>query len=184
MSISRKTHHVDDLILLFDDCFYKTFHTRLIKGEDEPIYLPANEHRPYHAIYFAHGFYSSALHECAHWFIAGEQRRQQVDYGYWYAPDGRSIEQQKIFQQVEIKPQAIEWILSKAANHHFYVSIDNLQGESTDTIQFKEAITQQARQYIINGLPTRAETFRQALCRYYQTPIIQTIEEFTLEILS
>jgi elongation factor P hydroxylase len=176
-------HTVDDLILLFQDCFYETFNTLLLKGEDEPLYLPANEEKPYHAIYFAHGFYSSALHECAHWFIAGEERRKLVDYGYWYAPDGRSEEQQRLFQQVEVKPQAIEWILSKAANYPFYISIDNLHGESADTNHFKEAITHQARGYIIHGLPKRAEIFRQALCTYYKTPMLQDIHAFNPEHL-
>lgn len=45
----------------------------------------------------------------------GEKRRQLVDFGYWYAPDGRSAEQQELFQAVEVKPQAMEWILSPAA---------------------------------------------------------------------
>ncbi|WP_426760080.1 elongation factor P hydroxylase, partial [Pseudomonas aeruginosa] len=94
-------HHVEDLISIFNYCFENDYNTRLVRGGDEPIYLPADDQRPYHALFFAHGFFSSALHECAHWLIAGEERRKLVDFGYWYAPDGRNEEQQTLFQRVE-----------------------------------------------------------------------------------
>lgn len=162
-------HRYEDLIQLFDDCFYKTYNTRLVKGGDEPLYSPANAERSYHAIYFAHGFYRSALHECSHWFLAGEARRQLEDFGYWYAPDGRDAEQQKLFEKVEVKPQAIEWILSVAARHSFCVSVDNLNGVVTDSQPFKEAVYAQVHAYATHGLPERAEMFRQALCQFYGT---------------
>jgi elongation factor P hydroxylase len=163
-------HHYQDLINLFDNCFATTHQTRLLKGGDEPLYLPANEENSYHTLFFAHGYFSSALHECAHWFIAGIERRQQLDYGYWYAPDGRTAEQQKSFQLVEIKPQALEWILSIACNHKFEFSIDNLNGEPTDTLWFKKAVYQQALHYLDHGLPRSAELFRKKLCEFYGTP--------------
>ena len=50
--------------------------------------IPANDEVPYNAIYFARGFYSSALHEIAHWLVAGKERRKLEDFGYWYEPDG------------------------------------------------------------------------------------------------
>lgn len=168
--MSRVLHHYQDLIDLFNRCFESQYNTKLVKGEDEPIYCPADEHRSYHAIFFAHGFFSSALHECAHWFIAGPERRQLVDFGYWYEPDGRSAEQQALFQQLEVKPQAIEWILSNAAAYRFHISIDNLNGASFDTQGFKQAVFKQVLAYCQSGLPKRAEQFRQALCRFYNTP--------------
>lgn len=161
-------HYYHDLITLFNTCFAKEYNTRLIKGDSEPIYLPASEDCSYHAVVFAHGFFSSALHECAHWFIAGKKRRQLTDYGYWYIPDGRNKEQQALFQQVEVKPQAIEWILSKAAKHPFHFSIDNLEGESSDSENFKKAVTQQVIWYEQNGLPKRASIFYKALKSFYQ----------------
>jgi elongation factor P hydroxylase len=140
-----------------------------MKGDDEPIYYPADENRTYHVLYFAHGYFSSALHECAHWFIAGPERRQLVDFGYWYEPDGRSAEQQSLFQQFEVKPQALEWILSVAAGYRFHISIDNLSGQACDTAAFKEAVFQQVITYCETGLPKRAHLFRQRLCAYYAT---------------
>ncbi|MDP3706074.1 MAG: elongation factor P hydroxylase [Legionellaceae bacterium] len=160
-------HQPDDLIRIFNDCFKQTYHTVLARGDDEPIYLPADEHRLHHTIYFAHGFFSSALHECAHWLIAGKERRRQEDYGYWYVPDGRNAEQQNVFQSVEVKPQAMEWILSHSANYPFQFSIDNLNGEPSDMEQFKAAVYQQVLRYQHEGLPLRATIFRNSLVAYY-----------------
>ncbi len=82
--------------------------------------------RPYNVILFAHGYYSSALHEIAHWLVAGEARRKLEDFGYWYEPDGRSAERQREFESAEIKPQAIEWVLATAAGFRYFASADNL----------------------------------------------------------
>lgn len=158
------------MITLFNECFADAYNTRLVKGGDEPIYLPADEKRDYHAIYFAHGYYSSGLHEISHWLIAGDERRKLEDFGYWYVPDGRTAEQQKIFEQVEIKPQAIEWILSVAAGYHFHISADNLNGEATDASEFKQAVFAQVRIYRKQGLPERAEQLRSKLSHFYGTP--------------
>ena len=160
-------HSCDDLIYLFNDTFSRQFNTRLVRGDNEPIYLPANGQTPYHQILFAHGFFSSALHEIAHWCIAGEARRRQTDYGYWYAPDGRNRSQQEEFERVEVKPQALEWLFSKACGKSFRVSVDNLSGESTDATAFKRAVLDQAKCYCNQSLPVRAERFYRRLCLFY-----------------
>ena len=176
-------HHYHDLITLFNHCFADEFNTRLVKGDDEPIYLPADETRPYHALFFAHGFFSSALHECAHWLIAGAERRTLVDFGYWYVPDGRNGEQQRLFQQVEVKPQAMEWILSVASGHPFRLSIDNLQGSEVNTQAFKEAVYQQVVYYCAHGLRPRAQRFHRALTQFYQTVPELEVPAFQLAAL-
>ena len=53
--------------------------------------------------------------------IAGPEQRLLDDFGYWYVPDRRTLEQQKQFEQVEVKPQAIEWVLSNAAGYLFFL---------------------------------------------------------------
>ncbi|MBS0619850.1 MAG: elongation factor P hydroxylase [Verrucomicrobia bacterium] len=174
-------HQYQDLIAIFNQCFEKEYNTQLIKGGDEPIYLPADADRPYHALYFARGFFSSALHESAHWLIAGEKRRLQVDFGYWYVPDGRSNEEQTRFESVEIKPQALEWILSKAAGYPFRLSLDNLNGNAPDSRAFVEAVHNQVKIYCGQGLSVRASTFRSALCLFYKTPIDLDITDFDLD---
>jgi elongation factor P hydroxylase len=177
------THRIEDLIALFDGLFAQSFNTRLIRGEDEPIYLPCDEQVPYHRIIFAHGFFASALHEIAHWCIAGEARRQLVDFGYWYAPDGRTAAQQKAFEAVEVRPQALEWIFSRAAGSRFYISVDNLSGEATDGSSFRLAVHRQVLSYCEHGLPSRAALFRKALCDFYQTDEKLDPCQFPLEAL-
>lgn len=161
--------HVPELIALFDSTFYNQYNTRLIRGNSEPIYLPAGQGKPYAQIVFAHGFFSSALHEIAHWCIAGEQRRLLEDYGYWYCPDGRDEAQQKAFENVEIKPQALEWAFTHAAGRKFSVSTDNLNGAEPDREGFTAAVKEQLMVYIEKGFPTRAQTFIEALSRAFKT---------------
>ncbi len=177
-------HRYEDLIHLFHRCFFEKYNTQLVRGEDEPIYLPANEHQPHHMLFFAHGFFASALHECSHWLIAGENRRKQIDFGYWYIPDGRNASQQELFQSVEVKPQAMEWILSMAAKHPFRISIDNLNGLESETLSFKQAVYQQVEVYCKNGLSERATIFRRALCEFYDSPPVLKFEDFHLESLN
>lgn len=150
------------LIRLFNDRFLTSFNTRLEGGHDEPIYLPSTETEAAR-ICFRADYASSALHEVAHWCLAGDQRRQQVDYGYWYEPDGRSAEQQKLFELVEVKPQALEWIFSLAAGIRFRISVDNLDGDPGDSLQFAEKVRQQSHEYLVVGLPERGQAFLQSL---------------------
>ncbi|AUH72437.1 elongation factor P hydroxylase [Legionella sainthelensi] len=177
-------HHYGDLINLFEICFANEYNTKLVKGNDEPIYLPADAERSYHALCFAHGFFSSALHECAHWLIAGEERRKLVDFGYWYMPDGRNEEQQTKFQCVEVKPQALEWILSKASGYKFHISIDNLNGAESDTARFKQLVYNQVLYYCKQGLSPRAKKFRDTLCLFYNQSAVLNKADFSLDELS
>lgn len=154
------------------------FNTVLCPGADEPLYLPADDLHGAR-IFSREDFPASALHEVAHWCIAGEARRQKVDFGYWYAQDGRNAEQQRAFQQVEVKPQAIEWALSRAVGLNFRVSIDNLNGEATDPFGFELAVWQQARHYDRVGLPERAARFYRAL----QTEFGGVEQAITLAVL-
>ena len=152
-------HQYQDLIKIFDQTFFSSFNTRLIKGDDEPIYLPESTDCPYNQVVFAHGYFASGLHEISHWCIAGESRRKQVDFGYWYEPDGRNAQQQAEFERVEVKPQAIEWLFSLACNHVFNFSADNLNATESCTEEFKNKVRQQAEDYLENGLPPRAQLF-------------------------
>lgn len=167
-----REHCIYDLMALFQACFEQTYQTRLVAGDDEPVYLPASAAQPFASIVFAHGFFSSALHECAHWFVAGPERRQLEDYGYWYVPDGRTVAQQALFCRVEVKPQAIECLLSEAAGFPFRFSFDNLSGEAYDAEPFKRAVFAQAERYRQEGLPWRAAKFYQALKAFYTPNLV------------
>jgi len=163
-------HNPDDLIMLFNDLFRESHRTILVKGSDEPEYLPASEPDRLARVVFAHGFFASALHEIAHWCIAGDYRRTLHDYGYWYCPDGRTPEQQRAFEGVEVKPQAVEWLLSLAAGSRFHISVDNLAGDGAANEQvFRQNVCNQAAWYLEHGLPERAQQFFDALRCFYDT---------------
>ena len=174
-------HNYQDLIQLFNDTFQQTFNTILVKGGDEPIYLPANEDRPFNQVIFAHGFYASAFHEIAHWCQAGKERRKLEDFGYWYVPDGRDESQQKKFEQVEVYPQAIEWGFNVAAKRNFNVSSDNLDGFQADTEGFKEKVYQQLLVFLANGFPPRAQQFIEVLAEFYGTSLPLTKDMFAFQ---
>lgn len=160
-------HCCSDLIQIFNNLFRESHRTLLVKGGEEPLYQPARSSADYHQVIFARGYFASALHEISHWCIAGERRRLMVDYGYWYAPDGRSPRQQREFEQVEIKPQALEWIFSVAAGHPFHLSIDNLGGAAYNRPVFADNVYRQVRQYLNEGIPGRARAFTDGLVDFY-----------------
>src|SRR5690606_32950488 len=147
-------------------------------GDDEPIYLPADEQVPYHRIVFAHGFYASGMHEISHWCIAGAARREQVDFGYWYCPDGRDAATQGQFEDVEVKPQALEWMFCVAAGFPFNVSGDSLEGDvEPDRIAFQRGVHARVMAWLEAGIPSRAARFVAALRTFYRTPPL-TAEQF------
>ncbi len=154
----------DWLISLFNTLFAHQ-HVILVRGAGEPEYFPAKDNQPAR-IEFAHGFFQSALHELSHFFIAGERRRQLSDFGYWYAPDGRTEAQQQAFEHVEIKPQALECLFTLACRRPFQVSQDNLFATfDTSTSTFAQDVYQQAKAYIAepHTIPRDAKILLQAL---------------------
>jgi elongation factor P hydroxylase len=180
-------HNPDQLIQIFNKLFINRNNTCLAHSHDEPIYLPADSSNPNHRILFAHGFFASALHEISHWCIAGAERRLMIDFGYWYEPDGRSEQKQREFERVEIKPQAIEWILTKASGRDFNISTDNLEGDpqaiAAGREQFAQNVVKQVKIYLLNGLPERAAILKQALLAYYQPNTLLDSDQFQLSEL-
>ncbi len=150
---------------VFHDCFLDSHQTRLVGGGSEPIYRPKADGQDHHLIVYSHDYAASALHEISHWCVAGDRRRELEDYGYWYAPDGRSPQQQIDFEKVEVKPQSFEWMFSVASGRIFRVSADNLEGGVGASESFKDAIYQQTVNYCKQGLPARADRFFKALAQ-------------------
>ncbi|HIF9210014.1 TPA: elongation factor P hydroxylase [Photobacterium damselae] len=161
-------HDYHDLIKLFNRTFLNSLNTELLLGGDEPIYLPANEDRKHHQIIFARGYFASAMHELAHWCIAGLERRLLEDYGYWYEPDGRTEQIQAEFEKVEVKPQAVEWILSASCGFPFQVSCDNLSGSfEPDRVAFTLKVREQVDVYLQHGMPERAKILSDTFREFY-----------------
>lgn len=169
---------------VFHSTFFERFNTCVEGGGLEPIYLPKSSERKHHLIVYSHDYAASALHEIAHWCVAGEERRQQEDYGYWYAPDGRTLEQQKKFEHVEVKPQAYEWMFSVAAGRAFRVSADNLEADVGASDGFRRAIYQQVIGFCRKGLPSRPRAFVEALAQKSQRISPITADHYSLSDLT
>ncbi|OTG87659.1 hypothetical protein B9T31_03950 [Acinetobacter sp. ANC 4558] len=178
-----ETQQVDWLILHFNHWFSHQ-NVTLVRGDFEPEYFPAVNQHPAR-IQFAHGFFNSALHEISHWTIAGHKRRALADLGYWYAPDGRTAEQQALFEHVEIKPQAIEWLFSQAFGRKFRVSLDNLTGNGGDGSTFKDNVYSQLQRYLTgkDQLPKDALYFISCICICTRHGKMLHSDEFTREML-
>ena len=179
VNLQTEAQQVDWLILHFNHWF-SHLNVSLVKGDFEPEYFPATTESPAR-IQFAHGFFNSALHEISHWTIAGEQRRLLPDLGYWYAPDGRSAEQQTLFEQVEIKPQAIEWMFATAFGRKFRVSLDNLTGEGGNGESFKNNVYAQIQRFFSGEtkLPRDAQHFIHCICTCIRSGKTLHLNEFS-----
>ncbi|TGD75236.1 transporting ATPase [Mangrovimicrobium sediminis] len=169
-----------DLERLFNRCFADSENTRLFGGAAEPVYLPPAADGACAQLHYREDFFASALHEIAHWCIAGTERRQQLDFGYWYASEGRSPQQQAAFEAVEVTPQALEWILSSACGYRFRVSVDNFSDDGTpaDTAGFRELVAARARAWQQASLPPRAARFFTALADHYRPGLSLAALEF------
>ncbi len=161
---------LDRLIAVFHALFAAPYNTRLQGGAPEPVYQPGTAPGEQNLIVFTRDHVSSALHEVAHWCLAGAARRRRVDYGYWYAPDGRTDQQQREFERVEIEPQAVERIFSRACRQPFRVSADNLHTGQMASPRFIAAIQAQTLAYCRRGLPPRAARFALALAAAFDVP--------------
>ncbi|MEZ5540720.1 MAG: elongation factor P hydroxylase [Pseudomonadota bacterium] len=142
------------------------YRTRLVGGFDEPFYRAHRDEIPAE-IQFTRDYERSALHELAHWCVAGEARRRLDDYGYWYAPDGRTNDQQRAFFEVEVTPQALEKHFCMALGIAFCVSVDNLGNGAVDGIEgFAAAVNMCFDRYTRHGLPARAALISRHLSVY------------------
>jgi len=157
---------------VFNACFLTSYQTRLQGGAEEPFYRPANEHADCHILHYRNDYFASALHETAHWCIAGDHRRSQPDFGYWYIPGDLDACQQRAFESAESRTQALEWIFSRACGYRFRPSADNTglgRRGLLDSNRFNRCILQQAQDWQARGLGARAGLFYRALCREFGT---------------
>lgn len=152
-----------EIVTLFNATF-ATENTRLQGGAHEPFFRPATAGEPA-VIHFRADYLRSALHEVAHWCVAGEARRKLADYGYWYSPDDRDEHQQAAFFAVEARPQALESLFCSALGIRFSPSIDNfsLTLERDQLANFQRRIEQVRGRFLAVGMPARAKVFLTAV---------------------
>ena len=136
-----------------------TYRTLLIGGAREPLYVPGRGRAPA-MIRYTQDYPRSALHELAHWALAGSRRRRLVDYGYWYVPPPRSVEDQIAFFDAELRVQALESLFCHACDLDFQVSVDNLEADPGD---FAARVADTAESLLRNGVKGRAEQILRAL---------------------
>lgn len=173
----------DGIKRVFEQQFRDSHRVELQGGSPEPLYLPAEKPQEYHQVIYTLDYPASALHELAHWCLASDKQLQLKDWGHWYVPDGRSVEQQCRFQRAEARVQGLEWILSRAAGRPFRASSDNLGGEWLDERPFKVAIHQQVLFYCEQGLPPRAWQLAHALAAASESDFSLLASAFPLEEL-
>lgn len=130
--------------------------TVLIGGAEEPLYLPRAAGRPA-IIRYTHDYPQSALHEVAHWCLAGDARRLLRDYGYWYQPPPRSEPDQSRFFAVESRVQGLELLFALAAGVRFHVSADNPGDDPEGRVgRFAAAVRTEAVARLAHGPRGRA----------------------------
>ncbi|MDB5106846.1 MAG: diaminobutyrate-2-oxoglutarate aminotransferase [Fibrobacteres bacterium] len=147
------------------EVFHRTFagdNVVLAGGFPEPFYRAPLGDAPAE-IRFTHDYLNSSLHEIAHWCIAGRERRERDDYGYWYRPDGRNGLEQREFFRAEAGPQALEWAFALACGEVFRMSLDNLGGEIDGEAEFAAALEGKLLGYLGSGFPGRADRFLRGL---------------------
>lgn len=159
--LSGVDHNADTLVRLFNDAFERSEGTILVGGATEPYFVPGNPSR----IHFRADYFRSALHEVAHWCLAGPARRSLPDYGYWYSADGRDLSRQQAFFAVEARPQALEALFCEACGVAFSPSLDNTGCEVPNwvVVAFQRRLASSRRRFEIAGLPPRAQRFHDAL---------------------
>ncbi|MBT3428736.1 MAG: hypothetical protein HOL98_13375 [Gammaproteobacteria bacterium] len=140
---------------------FKEFNTQLRGGAKEPFYSAAGGPSQSNLISYRHDYTASALHEVSHWCLAGKSRRKLDDFGYWYIGD-RSGSEQLAFEQVEARPQALEWIFSIAAGLPFRVSVDACYRVADAA--FKQQV-QLAVELMRADLPARGHMMARALAQ-------------------
>lgn len=169
ISSVKKPSKAQKIELIFGALFGLRFNVELVGGADEPLYQPARNEAERNRIFYRLDYAASALHELSHWCIAGTERRELLDYGYWYAPDGRSEQQQLEFEQVEVKPQALEWLLATACAMPFRLSADNLEQGSGPSEIFRERVFKRARELCDGAISGRAKELVCAFASAYET---------------
>ena len=174
-SVNSRLTTAQGIECVFNAVFADSMNTVLIGGAAEPYYRPADDEDSRHRIFYREDFVASSLHEISHWLVAGTERRLLPDWGYWYAPDGRNAAQQAEFEQAEVKPQAMEWLLSVACGIDFRVSLDNLSEYAGICDEFKNRVYEKACANIRDGLSVRAQKTYDALIAAFGGPPLSNV---------
>jgi elongation factor P hydroxylase len=165
-AVLLENEKLNSVINIFNHSFCSAENVILKGGFEEPFYLAATKNTKAE-IQFTRDYVSSALHELAHWCVAGKKRRQSDDYGYWYVPDGRDADQQTRFFEVEVLPQAYEFYLSLACKVEFKLSLDNVNGDVLMTDSFKQKVIECTRGFFKHNPEGRVTQLYNAYVKHF-----------------
>jgi elongation factor P hydroxylase len=146
----------------FAYCFALDYNTQLVGGALEPLYQPASGSKPARLLY-REDFPASALHEAAHWCVAGSARRRLEDFGYHYIAGPRTPDQQAAFFALELRTQSLEKQFAHAAGLDFLPSADNLQADLDDFSREIAAYEPKLLDWLASSAGARAQRFIQRL---------------------
>ena len=145
----------------------RAYRVRLLGGAEEPVYLPPAPpaHERPAIIRYTRDYPASALHELAHWCIAGPERRARLDYGYWYQPPPRDAAARAAFVRAEIRVQALESRLAAICGLPFRVSLDDMSSPVALADTFSRQVSGAAAAMVESRLPPRARELMTLLRR-------------------
>jgi elongation factor P hydroxylase len=146
---------------VFNRQFADSYRTVMVGGSVEPLYLPVRGSEPA-LVAYTRDYPASALHEAAHWCLAGPSRRQRRDYGYWYVPGPRNAEQRRAFFAAELDVQALEAEFARVAGVKFVVSADDFDAPVRELEAFVRSVCERSA-VLRRQLPRRAAQMRAAL---------------------
>ncbi|XPE56836.1 elongation factor P hydroxylase [Shigella flexneri] len=126
---------------------------------------------------FAHGFLASALHEIFTRVSPVKQKREQVDFGYWYCPDGRDAETKGQFEDVEVKPQAFDCVVARGGGFRSTLAATTWKVTLNRTIVFQRRVHAQVMTYLTRGIPSRPATL-------WTTQLLPYAEPLTAETIA
>jgi elongation factor P hydroxylase len=156
------TLDAEAIAVVFNATFAARFATVMLGGAEEPLYLPGTNGVPARILYRS-DFAASALHEAAHWCIAGPLRRRHVDYGYGYVPPPRPAAARRAFFDAERDVQALECAFAESAGLPFRISADDFAATAHERDVFAAAVARRCAEQRSGALPARAMLFSAAL---------------------
>ncbi len=151
----------------FNGAFGASHRTLLFGGGAEPLYVPADAQQPARIV-FTRDYAASALHEAAHWCLAGAARRRLPDYGYAYVPGPRTAPQREAFFAAECDVQALEALFADVCAVRFVVSADDFAAPHEELAAFERRVLARLADRRRTGLAGRAAVFRNALVEAFR----------------
>lgn len=151
------------LARVFNLRFGERYNVVCVGGFAQPEYLPADQTQGAAQLGYTQDYAASALHEIAHWCIAGTRRLALADFGYDYLPPPRDKRIQQRFFALEYKVQLLEAWFALGTGVRFVASADNFECTQIAYDVFAQKIADALALPSMLKIPLRAQQFTNAL---------------------